>query len=161
MRHYLKSAGVAAVLAAAFLAAIGVRFLGREAPTERAAPAGAVPTDGFTVNAGYTHPTPGTPPSHICGYVTGPPHTATTIRVRDRDGLGFKQTVQVTTDGNGLAPFEVEVAALADYVVTATLGRTVAVDALEVTAAQSECPVRPLFPNRPERQEPLRHAVGI
>ena len=67
-----------AITTPASVAAIAVRLLGTGVPTEQGAPAG-VAAAGFTVTAGYTHPTPGAPPSHICGYVTGPANTVTTV----------------------------------------------------------------------------------
>jgi hypothetical protein len=103
--------------------------------TTTSTPTTTLPGGGLEVTVGYNHVMPGL--SVVCGLVFGPPNAMGTVSVT---GPGTDETVNIMTDGSGVANFQVDIFSFGDYMVTATIGTQMGIGNVTVGPAQSTCP---------------------
>jgi len=98
-----------------------------------------LPSTGIDLVTSYTHPTPGVPPSFVCGRVSGPPAAMVDILVTGPGVIG-NGMVMLQLDGSGTAPFQVPIDSFGTYQVRATFGSQVEMAPVNVGPTPATCP---------------------
>jgi hypothetical protein len=93
---------------------------------------------GIDLMLGYTHPTPGMPPSVVCGKVTAPElaNQSGSVNVQGPD----PGSTSVTLNGSGVKRFQVNINSFGNYTVEVNVGGQMVSGMVNVDSPQSTCP---------------------
>jgi hypothetical protein len=90
----------------------------------------------ITVMLGWTHPTPGVPPSILCGKVNGPPNASGMVQI-DGPTPGTKT---ISLNGSGVGRFQHQIFSFGTFTVTATVNSRMGSAMATVNGSDPGCP---------------------
>jgi hypothetical protein len=91
---------------------------------------------GITVMLGWTHPTPGVPPSRLCGKVNGPPNANGMVQISGPT----PGTTSVSLNGQGVGRFNHQIFSFGTYTADVTVGDATGSAMATVNASDPGCP---------------------